>query len=110
MSQKIIYIDCKTTGIAGDMLLGALLDLQDPRVTVETLTAGLASVISTKEWSITSKTVRKGKGQIAATKADVIIKQELSNQQTTPSHGHGHGHGHSHTIESHGHGHGQRIK
>ena len=106
MSQKIIYIDCKTTGIAGDMLLGALLDLQDPRVTVETLTAGLASVISTKEWSITSKTVRKGKGQIAATKADVIIKQELSNQQTTPSHGHGHGHGHSHTIESHGHGHG----
>ena len=99
--MSLAYFDCNT-GVAGDMMLGALLDLQDPRLTIETLTAGLSSVLDKKEWSIRSYSVRKGTGQIAATKVDVI----LAGVQDDPDK-HGHGHGHSHGNDHHhGHGHG----
>ena len=100
--MSLAYFDCNT-GVAGDMMLGALLDLQDPRLTIETLTAGLSSVLDNKEWSIRSHSVRKGTGQIAATKVDVIL---AGVQDDPDKHGHGHGHGHSHgNNHHHGHGH-----
>jgi uncharacterized protein (DUF111 family) len=108
-STTIAYFDCNT-GIAGDMMLGALLDLRDPRLTVERLTAGLSSVLDNKEWSIQSHPVRKGAGQISATKIDVILER-LNHDPVhhQDHHGHGHDHGLDHGHD-HGHGHGHHTQ
>ncbi|KAK1947077.1 Pyridinium-3 [Phytophthora citrophthora] len=99
----IAFIDC-SAGIAGDMLLGALIDAGAP---LEEVKRGLESLKGIKgEWELSTTKAWKGPGSIAGTKAHVSsIYQHKEAGPPTPidhSHSHSHEHGHSH---SHGHGH-----
>jgi pyridinium-3,5-bisthiocarboxylic acid mononucleotide nickel chelatase len=76
--SRILYFDC-ASGVAGDMLLGALVDLGLP---IETLREALAT-LPLAGYRIESSVVRRG--SLQATKVDVVIEGEA-----------GHGHGHHH--------------
>jgi uncharacterized protein (TIGR00299 family) protein len=80
--SRILYFDC-ASGVAGDMLLGALVDLGLP---IETLREALAT-LPLAGYRIESSAVRRG--SLQATKVDVVIEGEAG-------HAHGPGHGHHH--------------
>lgn len=69
--MKIAYFDC-SSGISGDMCLGALVDAG---VSLKDIESHL-NEIPIKGYMLTAKKVRRG--GIAATKVDVILKKETS--------------------------------
>lgn len=88
--MKIAYLDC-FSGVSGDMLLGAFVDLGLP---LEQLTGGLASLGLDREFSLqTSKTEKCG---IYGTKLDVILKETNHNGHHDHDHDHNHHNRHHH--------------
>jgi hypothetical protein len=77
--MKIAYFDC-FSGVAGDMILGALVDAGLP---FEDLAGGLRA-LPVEGWSLRSRKVKKA--SLQGTKVDVVIE----------GHGHDRGHGHGH--------------
>ncbi|TFJ87841.1 hypothetical protein NSK_001188 [Nannochloropsis salina CCMP1776] len=68
MSTRVAFLDCKC-GVAGDMLLGALIDAGASR---EKLVDGLRSIHAlAEEWELETEKVVRSKGRIAATLARV---------------------------------------
>jgi uncharacterized protein (TIGR00299 family) protein len=103
--SRLVYFDC-ASGAAGDMLLGALLDLGLP---LEALRGELAK-LPLSGWRVEAHKVQRA--GLQATKAEVLVggKKEAPggahehHHPHSPAHSHGHhGHGHEH---DHDHGHG----
>ena len=91
-----LYLDC-FSGVAGDMLVGALLDLGAKFEAVE---GGLAR-LGVKGYRLGRRSVKRG--AIAATKFDVHV-EGLEGADPGAVHAHDHRHGHAHD-HSHGHDH-----
>jgi uncharacterized protein (TIGR00299 family) protein len=66
--QRAVYFDCYS-GISGDMILGALVDLG---VDLKKIRAGLKSLGLSKGYEIKSRVVQRG--LISGTKVDVVLK------------------------------------
>jgi pyridinium-3,5-bisthiocarboxylic acid mononucleotide nickel chelatase len=66
--QRAVYFDCYS-GISGDMVLGALVDLG---VDLKKIRAGLKSLGLSKGYEIKSRVVQRG--LISGTKVDVVLK------------------------------------
>lgn len=66
--QRVVYFDCYS-GISGDMILGALVDLG---VDLKKIRAGLKSLGLSKGYEIKSRIVQRG--LISGTKVDVVLK------------------------------------
>ncbi|HEY6510298.1 MAG TPA: nickel pincer cofactor biosynthesis protein LarC [Vicinamibacterales bacterium] len=102
--MKVLYVDC-FSGVAGDMLLGALIDAGVPLSDVRGALGSLAIDADTV-W--TERVTRAG---LAATKfcvrgQDTPSHHEHDHHQHDHSHAHGHSHGHDHGhhhAEPHGH-------
>ncbi len=93
---KIAYLECQT-GIAGDMCLGALVDLGVP---LNYLTTQLDQLQIQSEYKLRAEKIHHN-GQIA-TKVDV----DLMAIESAKVHQHGHSHSHSHQHDhEHGHSH-----
>ncbi len=100
--MKDLYLDC-FSGIAGDMLVGALLDLG---ARFEAVESGLAK-LGVQGYRLERRAVKRG--AIAATKFEVVVDghdgPDPGAVHAHPhEHEHHHDHGHSH---EHGHGHEQ---
>ena len=107
MSRKVAYIDA-FSGVAGDMLLAALVDAGlDPEV----LKAQLKTLEAIEhEWDLSVTSVVRSEGRIGGKHVHVA---SIYNHEPAPapgtmtlhddSHSHSHAHGHGHT---HGHAHG----
>ena len=100
--MKIAYFDA-FSGIAGDMVLGALLDLGLPMEVLEDVIAKLELP------GVEVRTREVLKNGIRATKADVWIgdqKEEPGVPHGTADHSHTHSHAHAHSdSDSHSHSH-----
>jgi uncharacterized protein (TIGR00299 family) protein len=98
---KTLYFDC-FSGVSGDMIVGALLDLGLP---LDDLRAALGSLaVDLGEISAT-RVVRAG---VAATKFQVHAEEHAHahSHDHPPRHSHGHGHSHSHDhLHAHAHHH-----
>ncbi|HVR72072.1 MAG TPA: nickel pincer cofactor biosynthesis protein LarC [Vicinamibacteria bacterium] len=102
--SRIVYFDC-ASGAAGDMLLGALVDLG---LSLDALRAELARLPLGGYRLDARKVLRAG---LVATKVDVVVngrKEEPApahehGHPHSPAHGHGHEHGnaHDHVREPH---------
>ena len=95
--SRLLYLDC-ASGAAGDMLLGALVDLGMP---LDALRAELAK-LPLRGYRLESHRVHRS--GLHATKVDVVIGGEPGEAH---SHLHVHGHGQDHG-DRHRHAHGQR--
>jgi uncharacterized protein (TIGR00299 family) protein len=107
--SRLVYFDC-ASGAAGDMLLGALVDLGLP---LDTLRAELRKLPLEGYRLEARKVLRSG---LQATKVDVVIDGQKEEPERphehghphSPSHGRAHGHGHAHEHlhdAAHAHGH-----
>ena len=93
--KRIAYIDM-STGISGDMFVGAMIDAGFP---IERLREGLGGV-GLKGVRIDARRVtRCGLG---GTKFEVIEDSHESDPRPEPGHNHGHRHSHDHGHEPHG--------
>lgn len=98
--MKILYLDC-AMGIAGDMLISALLELiPDKNEFLKRMNSiGIPNVVITAEQNI--------KCGITGTHVNVVIKGEEEQSQDVDNHGHHHNHfeehdhDHSHTHDHH---------
>ncbi|MGA2897636.1 MAG: nickel pincer cofactor biosynthesis protein LarC [Acidobacteriaceae bacterium] len=102
--MRVGYIDC-FAGIAGDMLLGALVDAGVPTQVLEDATAALGLGASLR-------IERVDRSGIACTKVHVLEGDHLAEAHAEMAEAHGHGHEHSHKHEhahaeneAHAHGH-----
>ena len=102
--MRVAYIDC-FAGIAGDMLLGALVDAGVPAQVLEDATAALGLGASLR-------IERVDRSGIACTKVHVLEGDHLAEAHAEMAEAHGHGHEHSHKHEhahaeneAHAHGH-----
>ncbi|CAI5715077.1 unnamed protein product [Hyaloperonospora brassicae] len=102
--MALAYIDC-SAGVAGDMLLGALIDAGAPLAEIQRGLESLHGIAG--EWELRTTRVWKGPGSIAGTKVHVSsVYQHKEIAPPLPAHGlqqYGRGAGHTHT-HSHGHG------
>lgn len=109
MSGRVAFLDAPS-GIAGDMLLGALVDAGLPLATLQAVPRALGLE------GVELRSRRVTRGVLAATKVDVLVDghEEAPPGETGPApaqghahaHGHEHGHGHHHEHDhEHGHGH-----
>src|SRR5437763_15647532 len=91
--MKIAYIDC-FSGISGDMFLAAVIDAGVPSTVFE---EAIASLKIGARLAI-SKVYRSG---ISATKADVLVNEEVDRPRVEHEHylPHRHGHTHEHSHE-----------
>jgi uncharacterized protein (TIGR00299 family) protein len=98
--SRLVYFDC-ASGAAGDMLLGALLDLGLP---LEELRGELGK-LPLSGWRIEAHKVHRA--GLQATKAEVLVggRKEAPggapehHHPHSPAHSHGHGHDHEHGHE-----------
>lgn len=102
MTARVLYVNCAAAGVAGDMLLGALVDAgADPTVIADVL-GGLG----VDGYALTFERVQRG--GIAATWANVVTLTE-PHDHSNHDHDHDHDadqhHGHEHTHDDHGHEH-----
>ena len=102
--MRVAYIDC-FAGIAGDMLLGALVDAGVPAEVLHDATAALGLGASLR-------IERVDRSGIACTKVHVLEGDHLAEAHAEMAEAHGHGHEHSHKHEhahaeneAHAHGH-----
>ncbi len=102
--MRVAYIDC-FAGIAGDMLLGALVDAGVPAEVLVDATAALGLGASLR-------IERVDRSGIACTKVHVLEGDHLAEAHAEMAEAHGHGHEHSHKHEhahaeneAHAHGH-----
>jgi len=86
---KTLYLDC-FSGIAGDMLVGALIDLGAP---VDGIRAGLLA-LPLDGFEIDAREVRRG--VIRATKFEVRVAGHVADSPEHEAHQHGHTHGDGH--------------
>ena len=89
--MRVAYIDC-FAGIAGDMLLGALVDAGVPAQVLEDATAALGLGASLR-------IERVDRSGIACTKVHVLEGDHLADAHAEKAEAHGHGHEHSHKHE-----------
>jgi uncharacterized protein (TIGR00299 family) protein len=113
--MRIAYIDC-FAGIAGDMLLGALVDAGVPAQVLHDATAALGLGASLR-------IERVDRSGISCTKVHVLVDGHLADAHAEPEQGHAHSHeqehshddshaegeahsheAHEHSHEAHGHG------
>lgn len=93
-----LYLDC-SSGIAGDMLLAALIDLGAP---LDDVREGLAALDLSESWNLTiEETSRRG---VSAKYARVTVDGRLADEVPDHEHHHGH-HDHVHHHEHHDHDH-----
>lgn len=100
------HLDC-ASGIAGDMFLGACLDLGDLGVPLEVLTEAVAR-LGLPGVSIESR--KAARGGVTGTRFRVLVDgHPVEGPDPDEAHGHGHPHGHHHHEHEHGqeHGHGR---
>jgi hypothetical protein len=98
--MRVGYIDC-FAGIAGDMLLGALVDAGVPEKVLEDATAALGLGASLR-------IERVDRSGIACTKVHVLVDGHLAEAHAETAHEHeheSHAHEHTHDDAAHGHGH-----
>jgi uncharacterized protein (TIGR00299 family) protein len=98
--MRVAYIDC-FAGIAGDMLLGALVDAGVPEQVLEDATAALGLGASLR-------IERVDRSGIACTKVHVLVDGHLAEAHAETAHEHeheSHAHEHTHDDAAHGHGH-----
>ncbi|WP_088104796.1 LarC family nickel insertion protein [Halalkalibacter urbisdiaboli] len=94
--MKTLYFDC-FSGISGDMVIGALLDVGGDPVLLE---QELKKLSIEEEYEIKwGNVVKNG---ITSTKFDVILKDDAAEKH---HHDHDHGHEHHHEHDHHHHGH-----
>jgi pyridinium-3,5-bisthiocarboxylic acid mononucleotide nickel chelatase len=96
--MRIAYLDC-SSGMSGDMFLGALLDAGvSPAILEETVAA-----LNVEARLEISRVTRSG---ISATKVDVYAhgEKEVSREEYLAQHEHEHAHSHDHHHQSHSHG------
>ena len=96
--MKTLYLECKM-GAAGDMLLGALLELMpDPEKTLAQLNGlGIPGV--------TYRMERTEKCGIQGTHMRVLVNGQEEHSHDHHAHDHGHEHHHDHAMEEHVHDH-----
>lgn len=88
--SRLLYVDC-FSGIAGDMTLGALIDLG---LDVDRLVAALKT-LPLPDWRLAHERVRKA--SLMGVKVDVWVGDVIADQQPPDHHHHGHGH-HYHEL------------
>ncbi|HWE31587.1 MAG TPA: nickel insertion protein, partial [Polyangia bacterium] len=93
-----LYFDC-FAGIAGDMTLGALLDLGVPE---EVVRAELAK-LPLANYRLTRERVQRG--ALMGTKIHVLIDDAPAHDDRAHDHDHNDDHGHHHDAHAHGHHH-----
>ncbi len=91
--SRMVYFDC-ASGVSGDMVLGALVDLG---WSIEALRQALSGLALTG-YRIEAREVKRA--GLRAVKVDVLIEEEAA----AGAHGHGHDHAHGHAHDG-GHGH-----
>ncbi|MEM9245867.1 MAG: nickel pincer cofactor biosynthesis protein LarC [Cyanobacteria bacterium P01_F01_bin.153] len=108
--MKIAYLECPT-GIAGDMCLGALVDVGVP---LDVLRESLAGLGISDEFSLRAEKVLRNGQQATKVYVDLTsaeedpvysAEKEALAVREKDHHGHGHRHDHDHHDHSHHHGH-----
>lgn len=99
--NKLAYLEC-TTGIAGDMCLGALVDAGVP---LDYLTEQLYRLGISEEYQLRAESVRRNGQQATKVHVDILTKQGISDDAYAEQNGKHHHH-HTHDGENHHHTHG----
>jgi len=91
-SSRVLYVQC-SAGVAGDMLLGALVDAGADRTAIMETLGGL----DLDGYAVTFERVQRG--GVAATWANVVVDEHEHDHDHDHDHGHDHGHPHRPAAE-----------